>query len=375
MKKNNICADSTIIVKKKKKPLKIVLIVLLSVLLGIIAVVGGYVLYVVISYNRLEDNLTLEVSGNAAKDKVTVGEEYTIVTQNLGFGAYTRDFTFFMDGGKESRAKSADSVKECINRGAATVNSFNPDFIFYQEVDFDSTRSYHINEREILDSYYGAFSKAFAVNYHSAYLMYPFSSPHGASNSGIYTLSNYKINSSVRRSLPISTGFSKFLDLDRCYSVSRIGVDNGKELVLYNAHLSAYGGDESIRTAQIKMLMDDMKAEYEKGNYCVCGGDFNHDFTGTSTFDLNGTGTTDFGWAQPFPENLIPDSFHRCVNYVGGVKPTCRNCDVPYTEGNFTIIVDGFIVSDNVEEISTENVVTGFTYSDHNPVKLKFRLG
>ena len=56
----------------------------------------------------------------------------------------------------------------------------------------------------------------------------------------------------------------------------------GKELVLYNVHLSAYGGSDEIRTAQMTMLFNDMKAEYEKGNYTVCGGDFNHDFTGDS---------------------------------------------------------------------------------------------
>ena len=58
----------------------------------------------------------------------------------------------------------------------------------------------------------------------------------------------------------------------------------------------------------------------------------------------------------------------------GKINPTCRNCDVPYKEGNFTIIVDGFIVSDNVTVTSLENVVTGFVYSDHNPVVMKFKL-
>jgi len=116
-----------------------------------------------------------------------------------------------------------------------------------------------------------------------------------------------------------------------------------------------------------------MKSEYEKGNYCVCGGDFNHDFTGTSTQDLNGGASADFGWAQPFPKSLLPDGISRCTNYKE-LSPTCRNCDIPYKQGNFTIIVDGFLVSDNVEVKSTENIDTGFEYSDHNPVKIAFIL-
>ena len=53
----------------------------------------------------------------------------------------------------------------------------------------------------------------------------------------------------------------------------------------------------------------EVSAEYQKGNYCVCGGDFNHDFTGDSTlvlgggdftlsvggFTLGGIGTATFG--------------------------------------------------------------------------------
>ncbi len=351
---------------------KIALVLILALLLSIV----GYLLYVVLTYSRIPDNVLLDVDGGAEEQAVRVGKEYTIVTQNIGFGAYTDDFTFFMDGGKESRAESAESVKACINAALDKVSSFNPDFILFQEVDLDSTRSHHIDQYAMLRERLSGFSSVKAINYDSAYLMYPFLEPHGASYSSMATFSHFEIDSSVRRSFPISTSLSKFLDLDRCYSVSRIKVENGKELVIYNVHSSAYGGSDEIRTAQMTMLINDMKTEYGKGNYVVCGGDFNHDFTGDSTQRLNdGMGTLDFGWAQPFPEELIPDGFSRCIGYKDGeVKPTCRDCDVPYEEGNFTIIVDGFIISDNIECVEVENIVTGFVYSDHNPVVLKFKL-
>ena len=217
------------------------------------------------------------------------------------------------------------------------------------------------------------FQSVTAINYDSVYLFYPFTDPHGASKSSIMTLSRFAVQSALRRSFPVSDSLSKLLDLDRCYSVSRVAVENGKELVLYNVHASAYGSDETVRTAQMTMLLGDMQAEYEKGNYVVCGGDFNHDFTGDSTKQLNGTSAS-FGWAQPFPTNLLPAGLSRCVNYTAPLTPTCRNCDVPYEEGNFTIIVDGFIVSDNVTCNTLENVQTNFVYSDHNPVVMTFTL-
>ena len=351
---------------------KIALILVFSLLFAVV----GYVLYVVLSYSRIPDNLAIAVDSGSENGAVSVNTEYTVVTQNLGFGAYTADFTFFMDGGKQSRAVSADSVRQCINSAIDSVSALNADFILFQEVDIDSTRSYHIDQYAMLRESFVGFSSAKAINYNSAYLMYPLLEPHGASYSSLATFSRFDITSSVRRSLPISTSFSKFLDLDRCYSVSRVSTDNGKELVIYNVHSSAYGGNDEIRTAQMTMLLNDMKSEYDKGNYVICGGDFNHDFTGDSTQRLNnGMGVMDYGWAQPFPTELIPDGLSRCVSYKNGeIHPTCRNCDIPYEDGNFTIVVDGFIISDNVECIELENIVTGFVYSDHNPVSLKFRL-
>ena len=358
-----------------KKAFKKVVKIIICVLLALLIAVGGYLGYVLLSYSRIDDNQEIIPKKTGQDTTIKINESYKIVTQNIGFGAYTQNFTFFMDGGTQSWADSEESVIECIAKAGDTVELYEPDFVLFQEVDFDSTRSYHINQREILEKRFNYLSSAFAVNYDSAFLMYPFNEPHGASKAGILTLSKFNISSSLRRSLPISEGFSKFLDLDRCYSVSRIPVENGKELVLYNVHLSAYGGSDEIRTAQMTMLFNDMKTEYENGNYCVCGGDFNHDFTGDSTQKLNGGQKVDFGWAQPFPTDLLPDCIDRCTNYKNeSLIPTCRNCDIPYKEGNFTIIVDGFLVTDNVETVSVENVKTGFVYSDHNPVVLEFKL-
>lgn len=354
-----------------KKALRVILLLIALLLVAALL----YVAYVFLTYDRIEDNLALTAEGTAASSQAEVGKSYTIVTQNVGFGAYTADYTFFMDGGTQSWAASPESVQACIAAAADTIGAESPDFIFFQEVDTDSTRSYHIDELKQLREAFPMLQSVKAVNYHSAFLLYPLYQPHGTSNSCMVTMSSVGVTSAVRRSLPISTSFSKFVDLDRCYSVSRVPVENGRELVLYNVHLSAYGGSDEIRTAQMTMLFNDMKAEYDAGNYCICGGDFNHDFTGNSTQVLNGGGDTDFGWAQPFPAQLLPEGLIRCTDYTDGEqRPTCRNCDIPYVEGNFTIIVDGFLVSDNVTVSHLQNIQTGFSYADHSPVLMQFTL-
>ena len=357
---------------KKFRWWKIPLVLLLVVLL----VVGGYVGYVVVTYSRIEDNKELEVQGSASLT-ASSGEEYTIVSYNIGFGAYTADFTFFMDEGKESRARSKESVENCVNETTKTALSYDPDFVFFQEVDTDSTRSYHVDESEIIKSLFdekGVFDSVFAQNYHSAYLFYPILEPHGASNSGLLTMSSLDITSSLRRSLPISTGFNKFLDLDRCYSISRVPVENGKELILVNLHLSAYGTDAAQGNAQLEMLFGDLKAEYDKGNYIVCGGDFNHDFTVNSKEYFNPGYEKTYSWCHPFPDEVIPEGFTKCTDYSEGMVATSRYTNIPYSEESFTVILDGFIVSDNVECSYVQNIDTGYLYTDHNPVVMHFSL-
>lgn len=351
------------------------LIRLILALLGILVLASLlYLFYVLLSYNRIADNTALNIKSNAQYEQVEPSTEYTISTYNLGFGAYTPDFTFFMDGGSQSWANSKDSVKHCIKSAGKTALKYEPDFALFQEVDTDSTRSYHVNENAMLQKMFKGYCEAFAVNYHSAFLFYPIQQPHGKSNSGIATFSKYNIKSSTRKKLEVSTTFSKFLDLDRCYSVSRIPTSNHHELVVYNIHSSAYEKDASIRDKQMEKLFADMQEEYDKGNYCVCGGDFNHDFTGDSAKGLNPNAET-HSWAKPFPDEMLPENIKKitCYNEENLIS-TSRNCDVPYSKDSFTIILDGYLVSDNVEVTSLDNIDTAYEYSDHNPVVMKFKL-
>ena len=345
-------------------------------ILALILTAGGYVAYVFISYSRIEDNTEDDVRGSV-QELINTETEYTAVSYNIGFGAYTPDFTFFMDGGTQSRAASEESVIDCTNGAADTALSFEPDLVLFQEVDTGSTRSFHVDEAELIRRDFqksGGFGDVFTCNYHSAYLMYPLTEPHGASNSGLLTMSRFKISSALRRSLPIAMGFKKILDLDRCYSILRLPVENGRELVLINTHLSAYGTDAVQGNAQLEKIFADMKAEYDKGNYVICGGDFNHDFTGDSRKVFNPGTAAVFTWCQPFPDKIIPEGFSKCTDYAEGMVPSTRNTDIPYSKNSFTVTLDGFIVSDNVECTWVQVIDTGFEYSDHNPVVMKFVL-
>ena len=337
----------------------------------IILVVLSYLLYVVLSYHRVGDNLTLEIEGDA-ENIASVNTEISLLTYNIGFGAYSADYSFFMDGGEHSRALSKEAVLDNINGVMDVIASENCDLILLQEVDTDGTRSYHVNQKNLISEKYPRFDQVFAENYDSPYFLYPIHEPIGANKSGILTLSRFNIESSIRISLPVENSLSKYFDLDRAYSVSFIKTDNGKKLVIYNVHLSAYTSDGTIADDQLKMLSEDMQAQYEKGNYIIVAGDFNKDLLGDSSKYFKRS-EGEYNWAAALNNNLLPQGIK---SYSGTNAPSCRNAEAPFKgDGtDFVLSVDGALVSENIEVISCETVDTSFAYSDHNPVKLKVVL-
>lgn len=374
------------------KKLKKVIVGISATIGAVLAIVVSYVGYVLIQYHRIADNQILEITkrSDMAIDK---NNSYRIATYNIGFGAYRPDYSFFMDEGymadgtkvvgKSSRAVSKESVIESTNGVIEEIKKQDVDFIFYQEVDTDSTRSYHVDQCQIITDSFNKYDYNFAVNYHSAYLFYPFTEPIGKSNSGVLTLSKYKIDLAIRKAYPISDSFDKFFDLDRCFSVSRMSVGD-KELVLVNSHMSAYDKGGYIRAKQIDMMKTFCQEEINKGNYLIYGGDFNHDLLKNNPQYQYEEGERPewMNFTQLKPDWLASidyenDLVAHMVPAVSDNIPTCRDADLPligYENDLYKSVIDGFMVSDNIEIISVTNIDNGFEYSDHQPVVLEFKF-
>ena len=82
-----------------------------------------------------------------------------------------------------------------------------------EEIDLDSTRSYHVNEYSVLKDCMSDYDCVFAQNYDSAFLFYPFTQPHGSSKSGLALFSRYPVTDSLRRSFPVSTSFLSLIHI------------------------------------------------------------------------------------------------------------------------------------------------------------------
>lgn len=384
-----------------KKYIKTTIIVVVSLIAFLLVGVLGYGAYILISYNRIGDQ-TLEVTHNSTLETININEEYSCITYNLGFGAYSQDFTFFMDTGYDKnnqktqgyygKAKSKEEVLFNINGAIDSVLTADVDFIFFQEVDTNSTRSYHVNEYEMITENFLNYDHSFAINFHSAYLPYPLYDMHGKSNSGIATFSKYSIQEAYRKEYTIAKDLSKLFDLDRCFSYSIVKVENGKNLYLVNSHMSAYDEGGKFRQKQLDELNAFLTMCAQNQDYVIVGGDFNHDLlTYNPQFNYDKINNRAFNmtlkspdWiAFFFDENQKSPLVDNYQVIAADNWPSCRNNDIEWDEEEtFVCCVDGFIVSDNIEVLVNKNIKTGlgnkniagFAFSDHEPAYLSFKL-
>ncbi|MBO4855746.1 MAG: hypothetical protein J5511_00015 [Bacilli bacterium] len=393
---------------KKKKAKRVVGRVFGTIgclLAAVVVLAGAYVGYVLLSYNRI-GNIDLKVGRRSVLQQVEVGTTYKALTYNLGFGAYSQDYTFFLDTGYDddgnatcghySTAKSK-AVVEFNTLGAIdTALAAQADFVFFQEVDTNSTRSYHVNQDMSIIESYPEYDHVHAKNFHSAFLPYPLYDMHGAVQAGLTTVSKYQIQSAQRKEYTISSSFSKFFDLDRCFSVSQIKVENGKNLWMVNSHMSAYDSGGTIREKQVQELNAFLKEKKAANDYVVVGGDWNHDLL---TYNPDYSYTLEEGHRAFNMTKKTPDWVSYYFEYNGekgktplteGYKmvasdntPTCRNNDIEWDPNKtFVCCIDGFVVSDNIEVIEHHNIQTkngnkgldGFAFADHDPAYIEFKL-
>ena len=356
-----------------KKALKILGIFLCVVL--VLAALG--VGYLTLTEYRPADSEEVTPEGKVAR-KIQTGEVLNIVTWNIGYGALGDNADFFMDGGSSVYTADDERVQQNLAVISAKLSELNPDFIFLQEVDADSSRSHGVDERDLIRRTLAGNTgvermTAFANNF-KAFVPYPIP-PIGKVDSGLLTLSAAQIASAERISLPCPFSWPiRTVNLKRCLLVTRIPVENSdKELVLVNLHLEAYDDGEG-KIAQTKQLAEFLQNEADKGNYVIAGGDFNQVFSNvdTSAYPV----LSEDYW---MPGSIDADAFDsRFSLRMDNSAPTCRSLDRVFLgedrEGFQFYMIDGFILSENIRVQTLQTIETNFVASDHNPVRLQFVL-
>ena len=317
------------------------------------------------------------VDFTSGKKMLLHGKPFSILSWNIGYAGLGKDEDFFMDGGKKVRPDSKKVVEKYFAGIKDTIGRYHADINFIQEIDIKSKRSWKINQFEALKKFTGK-EGAFAYNYKCTYVPFPLPTI-GHIESGVSTLTSFETERAERLSLPVPFKWPvRIANLKRCILVTRIpvyenGGASGYELVLANFHLEAFDSGEG-KIAQTKALKDFIDSEYAKGNYVIAGGDFNQRFPGSTAFPPKWTD----GW---LPGQLDADMLEEGWQFVfDDSKPTCRSNAKTYNDADAAAhdwqyhVIDGFIISPNIEKLSVNVIDEDFQNSDHNPVFMTFVL-
>ncbi len=344
-------------------------IALLCVLL--VAAIGLFGWLTATEY-RPQPKEAMKLSGTAG-EKLREGGTFTLMSWNIGYCGLGDDADFFMEGGDMVRASDEARVRENIMNIITGIREVSPDVLFLQEVDSDSTRSYHIDQTQIMDDLDSDDVSSEALYYSVKFVPYPIP-PIGEVHTSLQTLSQFPVKDATRVQLPVPFSWPvRTANLKRCLLVDRVPIEGSdKELVLINLHLEAYDEGEG-KIQQTRQLLKVMQEEYDKGNYVVAGGDFNQTF---SNIDNSAYPQQEGLWSiDAIDTKTFAPHFQLLMDPS---VPTCRGTHMPYKGADPKTfqyyMIDGFIVSDNLDVASVTTVDHGFRNSDHNPVVLEATL-
>ncbi|MBN2174119.1 MAG: endonuclease/exonuclease/phosphatase family protein, partial [Bacteroidales bacterium] len=335
----------------------------------VILYVAGVLIYSSISAFKPDHKEDAEII-NSEKPFTIIRDSLRLMTWNIGYAGLGEEMDFFYEGGRKVRPDSKLSIKYFNGIKFFIKDNNYIDFILLQEVDFDSKRSYGLNEFKNLSETLPEFAAIRAVNYKAAYVPVPWLNPMGRVESGLATFSRYQPREAVRLATPGNYSWPKSLYLlKRCILFTRYKVEGKGDLVLMNIHNSAFDDADKLREAEMGMIREIAVKEFENGNFVVIGGDWNQSPPGWDD-------RFEHGYVQqtvwPLPATYMPQGWHCAFDPS---IPTNRDVTEPFDKTTTkTTILDYFVVSPNIEIMDVKTVDLQFEYSDHQPVLLNLIL-
>ncbi len=304
----------------------------------------------------------LPIVGTAGSE--AAADTLDLLTWNIGYAGLGHEADFVADGGRHLRTRSRSIVERNLVAIIKRLQAEESDVMLLQELSRDTYATHRVDVltrvQEALPGYQLAFAPMMRVT------GLPFV---GNLVVGQGTFARHAISRAVRHALPSNRSFLGITLQNFNVVESRLpSGDPNSEWVIFNVHLPAFD-DGSLRSRHLIEVVRLMEAEHEAGHYVVAGGDWNHRLTATA-FAYT-TDEKDTAWLRDLPTDLIPDGWKWAIDPG---TPTNRTLDQPYRpDVNYRSVIDGFLVSPNVEILGVETLDLEFANSDHNPVRARLR--
>ena len=292
---------------------------------------------------------------------------YSAITWNLGFTGLGAETDFFYDGGTVVTQTEALVTKNREGICKFVAANADVDVYLFQEVDSTAKRSHYVNLVEELAASLPGFVRSFALNYNVDFVPIPFLDPMGKVKSGLASFSNLTTTRAERRSYDSQFSWpTRLFFLDRCFLAQIAKLDDGTDICFINTHCSAYDTAGVMVANEIKRLMSYADSVYKTGTTVIIGGDWNQCPPGYQPKD-----------PKTYNEYILSDDqLPANWRWVADIEtPTNRKMNTVYhPETSYTSVIDHFVVSPDVEVVGVKTINLDFAFSDHQPIRLDFRV-
>jgi len=315
-----------------------------------IALVGVFFILVGFYFWASSPNLALnkynELGISDYQSEVSNDSVHSIITYNIGY----------LSGMTNNLAveKPRSLFEQNLNKVIYELKKTDADILAFQEIDYDSKRSYHVNHQNEIAKL-GYHFTGQNINWDKKYLpfpYFPFSMHFGKVISGQSVLSKYTILGQERIALQRDQSNPFYYDsfyLDRLAQIVKIKIQD-KILVLINVHLEAYNSETR---AQQMQKVKDLYLKYYLDFPTILLGDFNSDINVPDAsikllLKLPNTGCAALESSKP-------------QNTFNSQSPTERLDYILYNK-------------DYIEEVNAKVLDRFQQASDHLPLLMKFKF-
>ena len=283
--------------------------------------------------------------------------EIEVVSWNLGFGGLGEGAEFYPDGGRRFIPSSRREVRRYVGGIGDFVEQAGADVFLFQE----AARPSAVNRRvDLLADLEVRLPRRWRAYSPEVSMAFPRVSV------GLATFAPGPPRRVERLELPGKGRWQRYHLLAARFPV----LGGSGDLVLANLHLSAFDEGAALRSGQLEAVRAFLLAEARLGSYVVLGGDWN--LLLADTRFPHTTAERYLFWVHPLPAGFPPPGWRLAVD---DTVATVRTLERPYARGgNYTAVIDGFLVSPNVSVLSVRTADLGFRFSDHQPVTMRLRL-
>jgi len=334
----------------------------LQVLIGLVALaIIAFVFVGLINYF----NKDIHTKSSHSIDRPIAGNEISVLNWNLGYAGLGKESDFKIDGGDMIRPPSQQVVRKNISGIKSLIEKNKSDIHLFQEISEPDMLTRGENVLSSVQKSLSDYDYFYSSDFRTKLIPTRWALRHG-----LASFTQFKTEPAKLIELPLEP--TKLGGtVQRLYHIQHTGFKNesGENWVILNLHLSAFDEGGNVRLKQFDSVIKIADEFYQQGHHVVVGGDWNIQLSGT---EFPTTTKEEFlFWRTKLPTEKILPGWQIVVDHD---TPTMRSNERPYVKGeNFTSIIDGYMVSPNVEVIEVETIDTNFEFTDHQPTKARFR--